>query len=193
MRIIAGKWRGRILRAPRGLAVRPTSDRVREAVFNLLGEAVAGAAVLDMFAGSGALGLEALSRGAGRAVFVEPDPVAFAVLRKNLESLGADETGAETLRMDYRQAIRRLKARSIRFRLAFLDPPYGKGLAAESAAGIGLAGLVEDGGVVVVEEAYRAQEAVFPSGWELSADRRYGDTRVMVFRVSLMNPTGDVT
>lgn len=165
--------------------MRPTSDRVRESIFGLLGEEVSGACVLDLFAGSGALGLEALSRGAERAVFVEPDPGAFTILRKNLESLGAAETGTETLRMDYRQAIRRIKARSMRFRLAFLDPPYGKGLAAESAEGIGRAGLVEDGGVVVVEEAYRAPEAVFPSGWELSADRRYGDTRVMVFRVSL--------
>lgn len=183
MRVIAGRWRGRPLRAPKGLAVRPTSDRVREAIFGLLGEEVTGASVLDLFAGSGALGLEALSRGASKAVFVEADPVAFAVLRKNLESLGAEEP--ETLRMDYRQALRRLRARAMRFRLAFLDPPYGTGLAAESAAGIGRAGLVEDGGTVVVEEAFRAPEAVFPPGWERTADRRYGDTRVMVFRVSL--------
>lgn len=184
MRIIAGKWRGRVLRAPGGLDVRPTSDRVREAVFALLGGEVPGSTVLDLFAGSGALGIEALSRGAERAVFVESDPDAFAVLRKNLESLGAAETGTETLRMDYRQAIRRLRARAIRFRLALLDPPYGKGLAADSAAGIARAGIIEDGGVVVVEEAFRAPESFFPEGWALTADRRYGDTRVMVFRVS---------
>jgi 16S rRNA (guanine966-N2)-methyltransferase len=155
---------------------------VREAIFNLLGEVVAGAAALDLFAGSGALGIEALSRGAAKAVFVESDPGAFAVLRKNLESLGSVET--ETLLLDYRQAVRRLGARPMRFRLAFLDPPYGKGLAAESAAAVGRAGLVEDGGAVVVEESSRAPDAVFPAGWELTADRRYGDTRVMVFRVT---------
>lgn len=182
MRIVAGKWRGRTLRAPKGLAVRPTSDRVREAIFAMLGEGVAGTAVLDLFAGSGALGLESLSRGASRAVFVESDPAAFGVLQKNIESLGAG--GAEVHLMDYRQALRRLRARSIRFGIVFLDPPYGKGLAADSAAGLFRAGLLQPGCTVVVEEAFRAPEAAFPAGWELSVDRRYGDTRVMMFRVS---------
>jgi 16S rRNA (guanine966-N2)-methyltransferase len=155
---------------------------VREAIFDMLGEGVAGAAVLDLFAGSGALGLEALSRGASRAVFVESDPSAFGVLRKNIESLGAG--GSEAHLLDYRQAIRRLRARSARFGLVFLDPPYGKGLSADSAAGLVRAGLLQPGCTIVVEEAYRAPGAAFPAGWELAADRRYGDTRVMFFRVS---------
>jgi 16S rRNA (guanine966-N2)-methyltransferase len=155
---------------------------VREAIFDILGDRVAGAAVLDLFAGSGALGLEALSRGASRAVLVESDPVAFGVLRKNIESLGAGE--AEGCLLDYRQALRRLRARSMRFGIAFLDPPYGKGLAADSAARLSRAGLLQPGGTVVVEEAFRAPEAAFPEGWAPSVDRRYGDTRVMLFRVS---------
>jgi 16S rRNA (guanine966-N2)-methyltransferase len=154
---------------------------VREAVFDLLGGRVAGAAVLDLFAGSGALGLEALSRGASRAVLVESDPAAFGVLRKNVESLGAAE--AESHLLDYRQALRRLRARSARFDLVFLDPPYGKGLASDSAAGLSRAGLLAPGGEVVVEEAFRVPEAEFPEGWVLSADRRYGDTRVMLFAI----------
>jgi 16S rRNA (guanine(966)-N(2))-methyltransferase RsmD len=182
LRIVAGKWRGRPLRAPKGLAVRPTSDRVREAIFDILGEEVAGAAVLDLFAGSGALGLEALSRGASRGVFVESDPAAYACLRKNIESLGAEE--AASCLLDYRKALRRLRARSLRFDLVFLDPPYGKGLAADSAAGLSRAALVRQGGTVVVEEAIRAPEATFPEGWAISADRRYGDTRVMLYRIS---------
>ncbi|NJD62687.1 MAG: 16S rRNA (guanine(966)-N(2))-methyltransferase RsmD [Deltaproteobacteria bacterium] len=182
MRIVAGKWRGRPLRAPKGLAVRPTSDRVREAIFDILGERVSGTSVLDLFAGSGALGLEALSRGASRAGFVEPDPAAFAVLRKNVETLGAGE--AEAWQLDYRQALRRLRARPQRFDLVFLDPPYRKGLASESAAAPAGAGTVRDGGTVVVEEAVRAPEASFPEGWALFIDRRYGDTRVMLFEVS---------
>lgn len=182
MRIVAGKWRGRPLRAPKGLAVRPTSDRVREAIFDILGERVAGASVLDLFAGSGALGLEALSRGASRAVFVESDPAAFAVLRKNVDTLGAGEPDAWQL--DYRQALRRLRARSMRFDLVFLDPPYRKGLASDAAAALCRAGMVRAGGTVVVEEAFRAPETPFPEGWALSADRRYGDTRVMLFEVS---------
>lgn len=182
MRIIAGKWRGRPLRAPKGFTVRPTSDRVREAIFDILGDRVAGAATLDLFAGSGALGLEALSRGAPSAVFVESDPGAFGILRGNIESLGA--RGADPLHLDYRQALRRLRARGMRFGLVFLDPPYGKGMAAESAAGLGRAGLLESGATVVVEEAARTPDAVFPEGWEPVADRRYGDTRVVIFAVS---------
>ena len=182
MRIVAGKWRGRSLRAPRGLAVRPTSDRVREAIFDILGERVDGTAVLDLFAGSGAMGLEALSRGASQAVFVESDPTAYGFLQKNIESLGAGE--AEGHLLDYRQALRHLRARSIRFGLVFLDPPYGKGLAADSAAGLSRAGLLQPECTVVVEEAFRAPEAAFPERWKLSVDRRYGDTRVRMFRVS---------
>jgi 16S rRNA (guanine966-N2)-methyltransferase len=143
---------------------------------------VSGAAILDLFAGSGALGLEGLSRGAASAVFVESDPGAFGTLRANMESLGVQS--AEPLRLDYRQALRRLRARGMRFGLVFLDPPYGKGMAAESAAALGRAGLVGPGATVVVEEAARMPDAVFPDGWETVADRRYGDTRVMIFGVS---------
>jgi 16S rRNA (guanine966-N2)-methyltransferase len=182
VRIVAGKWRGRPLRAPKGLAVRPTADRVREAIFDILGEGVAGASVLDLFAGSGALGLEALSRGASRGVFVESVPAAFGILQKNIASLAAGE--AEAFLLDYRQAFRRLRARAIRFDLVFLDPPYGKGLAADAAAGLSRAELVEPGGTVVVEEAVRSPDALFPERWSISADRRYGDTRVTLFRIS---------
>lgn len=155
---------------------------MREAVFGILGDRVVSAAVLDLFAGSGALGLEALSRGARSAVFVEPDPAAFTVLRGNIEILGA--AGAEALRLDYRRAIRNLRARRMRFRLVFLDPPYGRGMAADSAAGLLRAGLLEPGATVAVEEAARTPDAAFPPGFEPVVDRRYGDTRVMIFEVS---------
>jgi 16S rRNA (guanine(966)-N(2))-methyltransferase RsmD len=155
---------------------------VREAVFDILGERVSGTSVLDLFAGSGALGLEALSRGASRAVFVEMDPAAYAVLRRNVETLAAGES--ETWQLDYRQALRRLRARSMRFDLVFLDPPYRRGIASEAAAALCRAGMVRAGGAVVVEEAFRAPEASFPEGWALSVDRRYGETRVMLFEVA---------
>ncbi len=161
--------------------MRPTADRVREAIFNILGDRVEGARVLDLFAGTVALGLEALSRGASMAVLVEPDPRAFAVLRGNIADLGANE--AEPLRLEHRSAIRILRGRKIRFDLVLLDPPYGRGIAERSAGDLAGAGLLEPGGTVVVEEAARAGEADFPAGWEKSEDRRYGDTRVMIFRV----------
>ena len=161
--------------------MRPTADRVREAVFNILGSRTEGARVLDLFAGTGALGLEALSRGALSAVLVESDPRTFAVMRRNVLELGA--SGAEPLLMDYRAALRVLTRRCSRFDLAFLDPPYGKGIAARSADDLAGAGVLEPGGTVVVEEAERTGELPFPPGWERFEDRRYGDTRVMIFTV----------
>ncbi len=154
---------------------------MREAVFDILGERVADAAVLDLFAGSGALGLEALSRGAASAVLVEPAPAALSVLRKNLETLEAE--GAEVLPLDYRQAIAVLARRGAGFSLVFLDPPYARGIAEASAAAVGRAGLVLPGGAVVVEEAARTPGGPFPERWERIVDRRYGDTRVTVFSV----------
>src|SRR3972149_3298455 len=121
VRIVSGKWRGRLLRSPRGQSVRPTADRVREAVFNILGSRTEGARVLDLFAGTGALGLEALSRGAFSAVLVESAPRTFAVMRRNVLELGAN--GAEPLLMDYRAALRILTRRGSRFGLRFPGPP----------------------------------------------------------------------
>ena len=181
MRIVSGKWRGRRLRTPKGRSVRPTADRVREAIFNILGDRTEGARVLDLFAGTGALGLEALSRGASSAVLVESDPRAFEVLRRNVLELGA--AGAETLLMESRAALRTLRRRRIRFGLVFLDPPYGQGIAGDAAADLEGAGVLESGGTVVVEEAARAEEPPFPAGWERAVDRRYGETRVMIFTV----------
>lgn len=181
MRIVAGRWRGRTLRAPKGASVRPTLDRVREAVFDILGGRVAGRTVLDLFAGTGAMALEALSRGASSAVLVEADPRVLEVLRRNVESLGAE--AAEALPMDYRHAVRLLRARRARFDLVFLDPPYGKRLGSAAADALARAGLVAPGAVVVAEEAARFPDDPFPDGWEAAADRRYGDTRIRVFDV----------
>ncbi len=194
MRIVAGKWRGRTLRAPKGQAVRPTQDRVREAVFDILGGRVAGTAVLDLFAGTGAMALEALSRGASSAVLVEAEPRVFEVLKRNVESLGAG--AAQALLSDYRQAVRVLRARRKRFDLVFLDPPYGKGLGSAAAAALVRAGLIGPGALVVAEEAVRFPDDPFPPAWETAADRRYGDTRIRVFDVQAGEPgpaTGEET
>lgn len=138
--------------------------------------------MLDLFSGTGAMGLEALSRGAVSAVLVEADAVACEVLRRNVESLDAME--AEILRMDYHRALRRLKARERRFRLLFLDPPYGKGIAARAAGEVASCGVAEAGATVVVEEAARSPLPEMPPGWTFADDRRYGDTRVLLYEVS---------
>ncbi len=126
MRIIAGEWRGRRLAAPAGRTTRPTTDRAREAWMSIVHAAIPGARVLDLFAGSGALGLEALSRGAAAATFVESDPRALAALRKNVDALGA--AGRVTIvRGDAVKFVKSLPAGA--FDIGFADPPYEQGLA----------------------------------------------------------------
>ena len=180
MRVVAGRWRGRTLRAPRGFAVRPTTDRVRESIFAILGERVVGAKVLDLFSGSGAMAIEALSRGASGAVAVESSPAA-AVLKANLASVGAS-SGA-CLSMDYRKALRRLADRGETFTLAFLDPPYGKGLIDEAAEALERSGVLTAGAVVVAESAARDPKEKAPPAWVQESERRYGDTRVSFYEV----------
>lgn len=174
MRVVAGTLRGRRFDAPSGTATRPTSDRVREALFSILGAAVEDARVLDLFAGSGALGIEALSRGARSAVFVERDKRVVGVLRANLAALGLD---AEVRPVDAVRALRDAAARGETYDLAFLDPPYRH--AAEWGAGLGqgLEGLVVPGGRVVTESDRRAPlDLPLP----LVTERRYGDTLIRI-------------
>jgi 16S rRNA (guanine966-N2)-methyltransferase len=131
MRVIAGTYRSRILKSLKGLALRPTSDRLRETLFNVLGPAIAGARFLDVFAGTGAVGIEALSRGAAEVVFIENHPPAVALIRKNLESLGI-RSGATVLGTDALRGLEKLAAMraakytedSPPFDFVFLDPPY---------------------------------------------------------------------
>jgi 16S rRNA (guanine966-N2)-methyltransferase len=172
MRIVAGQWRGRRLTAPPGRDTRPTSDRVREALFSILGP-VDGAVVLDLFAGSGALGLEALSRGADRAVLVERAPAALRAIRRNVESLGA---AAEVRVRDVRAFVRDASAAGGPYDLVFLDPPY------RDAAGLGpaleLAPLLAQGGRVVSESDRRAPLSL--AALEVIDERRYGATLIRI-------------
>jgi 16S rRNA (guanine966-N2)-methyltransferase len=181
LRVVAGRWRGRTLRAPRGMAVRPTTDRVREAIFSVLGERVAGAKVLDLFAGTGAMAIEALSRGACGAVLVESFPPAVEVLKANLSSLGA--LSAVCLSMDYRKALRHLASRKETFSLVFLDPPYGRGLLDRASEALEQAGVLRPGAMVVAESAARDPDAAVPAGWVPASERRYGDTRVAYYEI----------
>lgn len=148
MRIIAGRLKGRRVEAPAGSDVRPTSDRLRETLFNVLADSVRGARVLDAFAGTGALGLEAWSRGAASVVFVENDPRALRVLQANVRACGVEDACA-IIRGDFRTA----RVESPRFELVLLDPPYGiDDLPAVMHRG---AELVADGGRLVLEHSRR--------------------------------------
>jgi len=181
VRVVAGKWRGRTLRAPRGTFVRPTTDRVREAVFAILGDGVKGSVVLDLFAGTGAMAIESLSRGAAAAVLVESSPAALAALRGNLAAVEAEE--AVCLPLDFREAVRRLSAKGRAFSLVFLDPPYGEGLVGRSAELLSRAGVLAPGAIVVAERASRDPAETLPAGWKERVDRRYGDTRITLYDI----------
>ncbi len=178
MRVTGGELGGRPLQAPRGRSVRPTADRVREALFSTLGD-LAGCDVFDGFAGSGSLGIEALSRGAARAVFVERSPRVLAVLRANLHTLGVEER-AEVRRGDVVQALRRLAAEEAppRFDWIFLDPPYRGDDAARALAALSELRLLAPGGGVVVETS-RFHPLEDPPAFRRLDERRYGDTVVV--------------
>jgi 16S rRNA (guanine966-N2)-methyltransferase len=176
VRVIAGRFGGRRLAAPPGAATRPTSDRVREALFSILGP-LDGDDVLDLYAGSGALGIEALSRGAARVVFVERDARAAALVRRNLEALGIGPDEARVVRADALAALRDARERGATYSLVLCDPPY------RLAAGLGgplseaLAPVLTPAARVVTESDRRD-----PLDLDLPRidERRYGDTLIRI-------------
>ncbi|MDD3580369.1 MAG: 16S rRNA (guanine(966)-N(2))-methyltransferase RsmD [Desulfobacca sp.] len=192
MRIIAGRFRGRRLAGVRG-RMRPTADRVREAIFNILGPGLEEVRVLDLFAGTGALGIEALSRGARQAVFVEHDSTALQVLRKNLASCGLG-AATQVLPLPVPRALKQLAVQAQRFELIFLDPPYGKGLAAQSLELLAQRPLLRAGGRVVVEHGVHDLVPEHRGSLIQVDQRRYGDTRVsfyLSFRAGDVNQAAD--
>jgi 16S rRNA (guanine966-N2)-methyltransferase len=182
VRIVGGRLRGRPLTGPRSSAIRPTSDRLRETIFNILahayGDPVAGARVLDLFAGTGAMGLEALSRGAAFALFVDEGAEARGIIRENVEALGL---GGAT-RLFRRDATRMgAAAPNAPFDLLFCDPPYGRDLAPRALESCAQGGWLKPGALAVVEEAQGASIAL-PEGFEELERRDYGETGLVVGR-----------
>ncbi len=180
MRIVGGRLRSRALAAPKTQAIRPTADRLRETLFNVLvhayGDPVTGARVLDLFAGTGALGLEAISRGAEFALFVDNGAEARALLRENVAALGV---GGVT-RIFRRDATRLGEAHPLDpFSLVFLDPPYGRGLAEQALVSARTGGWLAADALIVVEEAV-ASRFVQPEGFN-ELERRPNDTSELVF------------
>ena len=183
MRIIAGLARGMTLAAPRA-GVRPTADRIREAVFSSLGDRVVGARVLDLFAGTGALGLEAASRGAKSVTFVEQSRGALECLEKNIQTLQRNREvncSFAVVRAAVASQLRKMSADGETFQLVFADPPYGDA-ASELLRESGLPSLLVNDGLVVLESAKRDELAV-TEPWERVRESIYGDTRVSFLRV----------
>jgi 16S rRNA (guanine966-N2)-methyltransferase len=184
MRVVGGKLRSRPIAGPRSAAIRPTSDRLREALFNILvhsyGDPVGGARVLDLFAGTGALGIEAISRGAAYVLFVDEGVEARALLRDNVETLGL---GGVT-RIFRRDATHLGPAYPLDpFSLVMLDPPYGKGLAEKGLVSARDGGWLTPQALVVVEEAADADFKA-PAGFTELERRKYDDTEFAFLRAS---------
>ena len=167
VRIFAGRWKGRLLEVPSG--ARPTSGRAREALFSIVSESLRGAHVLDLYAGSGAVGLEAVSRGARRAVLVEQKP---AALDRNVARLPAESGEIEVLRGSVGEALEALRRRRDHFDLVFSDPPYGS--TAEAAVPQTLGEILAPGGLVIVQTDGRSRALTEPDGWTILSRRDYG-------------------
>jgi 16S rRNA (guanine966-N2)-methyltransferase len=174
VRIVAGELRGRKLVAPPGDVTRPTADRVREALFSILGD-VSGLRVLDLYAGSGALGIEALSRGAAAAVFVDSSQAAVTAIRRNLTELGLEAPVQRRDALAYLAAF----AGGDPYDLVFADPPYDSALRVGPDLAERLPPILSEDAVIVTESNKRAPlELPFP----LLRERSYGDTRIAVHR-----------
>jgi 16S rRNA (guanine966-N2)-methyltransferase len=183
MRIIAGRWKGRALVAPPGLATRPTSDRARQAIFDQLWHApwagrdrLEGATVLDGFAGTGAMGLEALSRGAARAFFMEQDRAALAALRANIAACKAGDA-CRVIAGD----VTAPPLAAAPCTLVFLDPPYGKGLVPRTLAALQAKGWIAPGALIIAETG-RDEENAMPPGFEVLSAREHGAAKLAALR-----------
>lgn len=187
MRIVAGRFRGRTLSTPKSGAIRPTADRTRESLFNVLSSRrpLEGLRVIDLFAGTGALGLEAMSRGAGFCLFVEESAEGRGLLRTNVEALGL-QGATKIFRRDATDLG--IPGTMEPFDLAFADPPYGRGLGERAAASLLAGGWLRPGALLALEERASAAPAVLP-GWATVDIRSYGDTAIGIFTPSMAAAT----
>ena len=182
MRVIGGEARGRKLCAPKGMITRPTPDRVREAIFNILSARIAGAHVLDIFAGTGAMALEALSRGAAKAVLIDSDPGAIYAIKRNIENTRRADR-ARLIAKDWREAFNGLRGE--RFALVFADPPHHMpDLHLQALYALDEYSLLIDSGIVVLEHA-RVNTPVLPARYGIYDARRYGETMISLARLNV--------
>jgi 16S rRNA (guanine966-N2)-methyltransferase len=186
VRVIAGKFRSRTLRSLKDQALRPTSDRLRETLFNVLGPTVSGSTFLDFYAGTGAVGIEAISRGARRAIFAEQHAPAAALIQRNLESLGISAE-AEVLCMNVLRAIERLEAKKVHAQFIFLDPPYAADVDYESALeALGESPLLAPDGRLIVEHLKKRALPEHVGDLELARVLEQGDAALSFYKLALV-------
>ena len=182
MRVIAGALKGRPILTPRGHRTRPTADQVRIALMDSLMPRLADARVLDLFAGAGGVGLEALSRGAAQATFVERDPRAVVALRQNVSALGV-RGQARLLQVDVERALARLAAEGAQFDIVFLDPPYEADLVPATLDRLGEGAVIAAAAVVVAQHLTKRPPASTAGVLTAVRQRRFGETTLTFFHV----------
>ncbi len=182
MRVIAGSARGRRLKARKGKITRPTADRVKESVFNILSPRLGGCSFLDIFAGNGGVGIEALSRGAGRCVFIEKNSHCAAIIKENLAMTGLSGK-ARVMQRDFGPALSELAGEKEIFDIIFMDPPYHSEELPEAVRQVALLSLLAPGGLLAVEHHLRHNDWVC-SDWRVVREKEYGDTAVTFLTLS---------
>jgi 16S rRNA (guanine(966)-N(2))-methyltransferase RsmD len=178
MRVITGKARGVQLKTPEGLATRPTSDRVKEALFSIINFDIPGMTVLDLFGGTGQLGIEALSRGAERAVFVDTSEDACKLIRENLKRTKLESQG-RVVKSDYLSFLRACREK---FGIIFLDPPYAEVFLENALNCITEIDILQSGGIIVAERPLEKPLALDFPGYTRSRDYKYGKTLITLYR-----------
>lgn len=181
MRIIGGLYKSRLIEMPKGADIRPTQDKVRQAVFNILQD-VNDMAVLDLFAGSGAYGIESISRGARHATFVENNSRCIQAINRNLETLKVDISQYNIIRMSADKVISGLEAEGRRFDLVFMDPPYYEGLAKKCLISIDACDILAQSALVIVEHYKRDDLPAELRQLSLLMERKYSDTKISIFK-----------
>lgn len=182
MRIVAGVAKGRAIAGPKkSKAIRPTADRVRESIFNILGQWMDGLSVLDLFAGTGALGLEAMSRGAVSLVLVDQDKEALSLCRENAEALGFFPK-TRIVASPVQKALEQLSREQRKFELVFADPPYAARVVADLLEALEQSAVLSDGGTFVIEHDKREEAPELHAGFQRVDQRKFGDTQVSFYR-----------
>lgn len=178
MRVITGKARGVQLKTPEGMQTRPTIDRVKEALFSIINFDIPGAAVLDLFGGTGQLGIEALSRGAKSAVFVDASDTACRLIRENLKRTKLEQDG-KVVRCDYLEFLRRTKEK---FDIIFLDPPYAEVFLETALNRITEIDILQSGGIIIAERPLGKDLPWKFEGYARSKDYKYGKVLLTIYR-----------
>lgn len=184
MRVISGEFRGRNLEQLVGMEIRPTSDRVKESLFNILGTRLIDCAFLDLFAGTGGIGIEAYSRGASRVVFIDESAKSIKILKSNLDKLGISEK-VEVHNTDYLNAINKLAYDNKKFDIIFIDPPYLKGYEQNALTQISECKMLADEGIIIVEHDLKDKMPESTGKLKLTRQNKYGNTMLSFYGLTL--------